>query len=59
MPDSATVGISGALATRLVLVMARALMLPAFASGSEDSIGSAINCTWPLIKSVKAGLAPL
>ena len=43
MPDSATVGMSGADAIRFRLVTASALILPALASGSDDSIGSAIS----------------
>src|SRR6185503_1054547 len=42
IPDSSTVGMSGAAATRLRLVTASGLILPDKASGSEDAIGSAI-----------------
>src|ERR1700756_4590297 len=41
MPDSSTVGMSGAAAARLRLVRPSALILPPCARGSEESIGSA------------------
>src|SRR5205823_448774 len=41
IPDSSTVGISGAAGWRVRLVIASALIFPALASGNEESIGSA------------------
>ncbi len=59
MPDSAMVGMSGAAATRLMLVTASALILPEEASGSDDAIGSAISWICPPMMSLSIGPAPL
>jgi len=58
MPLSAAVGMSGASALRLGVVIASALTWPPRACGSSTSSGSIISCTWPPATSVSAGAVP-
>ena len=58
-PDSATVGISGAISARFALLTASARSLPLRACGRMPVITLKVPCTSPPITAVTAGLPPL
>ncbi|MDT4890098.1 hypothetical protein FQZ97_1268890 [compost metagenome] len=59
IPDSATVGTLGRVATGFVAATARARNLPARISGSDVEMLSNMTCTCPAMRSFTAGELPL
>ena len=59
MPDSTTVGISGASGERLAPVTARPFSLPPLTCGSVVPMPEMTSCTSPDITAAMAGAAPL
>ena len=58
-PDSASVGVSGNRLARVAAVTATACNLPVLTCGKTEPSDSKATSTWPPIKSVSAGAAPL
>jgi mono/diheme cytochrome c family protein len=57
-PNSPTVGRSGSASERVAVVTASPRSRPALICSTDERVLQNMTCTWPLIKSVTAGVSP-